>query len=304
MKNPLFFIPLILFVHTLSAQQQMQNSGFENWDDEGSAIAEPTNWSSIKTADALAAIAPEVLHRVAGRTGNYAIELEVKTLIGISANGIITNGRVHADYTPSNGYVFTDAGNPKWHTEFSGRPDSLVGWYKYAPMSGDKGKIEIILHSGTEGRLPRNNATINNEIANLRVDFVTPQTEWTRFSKAFNYKSAMNPAYILTTIAAGDSTISKEGTKLIIDDLELIYNSLEVDDFAATEIAVNGSNGFLYFTLENQENVSYQVADLSGKVIQSGKAKTKIPFNHDSGIYFIMIQNEREIFTKKLYILQ
>lgn len=304
MKTTLLIISAILLANTSISQQQLQNPGFENWDDEGTATEEPTNWSSLKTADALASMAPEVLNRISGKTGSYAVELEVKTVFGVAANGIMTNGRVHADFTPSNGYVFTNSGDPKWNTEFSSRPDSIVGWYKYAPVGGDVGKIEIILHSGTNARLPRDGATITNEVGSVRYDFVTPQTEWTRFSKAFIHKSMNNPQYILTTIAAGDSTISKEGTKLAVDDLELIYNPLKVDKYSKNEIAVNGSNGFLYFDLENHKEVNYQVADVTGKVIQSGLATQNTPFYHESGIYFILIQTKTEIFTKKLYIKQ
>ncbi len=304
MKKLLFIIAATLTASISISQQQLQNPGFESWDDENTAIAEPTDWSSLKTADALASSAPRVVNQVTGRTGNYAVELEVKSVFSIAANGIITNGRVHADFTPSNGYVFTDVNNPGWHTAFSSRPDSIVGWYKYAPVSGDSGKIEIILHKGPNGKLPRDAATIANEVGSLRYNFTTPQTEWTRFSKAFNYLNLDSPEYILTTIAAGDSTTSKVGTKLVIDDLELIYNSVGVDHNKKQEIAVNGSNGFLNFDLNETEEVNYRVADITGKIIQSGRALSKTPFHHESGIYFILVQTRSEIFTKKLYIQQ
>lgn len=67
------------------------------------------------------------------------------------------------------------------------------------------------------------------------------------------------------------------------------------------EIAVNGSNGYLYFDVET-ENISYSVIDITGKKIQSGKASHKVPFYYDSGIYFINIAKGNQVFTKKLYI--
>lgn len=304
MKKLLLVITTALIANTLFAQQQLQNPGFEYWTDEGTPKAEPTHWSSLKTADALASLAPRVVNRVLGRTGNYAVELEVKEAFGVAANGILTNGQVHADFNPDNGYVFTNTSNPGWYTEFLERPDSLVGWYKFAPVSGDIGKIEILLHKGSVGQLPRNSATIANEIGSVRYNFDTPQTDWTRFSKAFNYKSTVASDYILTTITAGDSTQSKSGTKLSIDDLELIYNPLGVEDYKTQEIAINGSQGFLFFDVEEKDNVSYSVADVTGKIIQSGRALAKTPFIHDSGIYFILLQTHTEAFTKKLYIQQ
>lgn len=304
MRKHLLIISAVVLVNTSFSQQQLQNPGFENWDDANTPLAEPTDWSSLKTADAMASLAPRVVNRVPGRSGNYAIELEVKSAFGVSANGIITNGRVHADLNPDNGYVFTDANNADWHTSFSSRPDSIVGWYKYSPVGGDSGKIEIILHKGTVGKLPRDASTIANEVGNIRYNFTTPQTEWTRFSKAFNYLSSDSPDYILTTIAAGDSTTSVAGTKLLLDDLELVYNSLGVEKYITQEIAVNGSKGFLYFDVKENEEVSYKIADVTGKIIQSGTALEKTPFSHDSGIYFILVQTRTESFTKKLYIHQ
>src|SRR5690554_2327413 len=96
MKKTLLFISAILLASTINAQQQLQNPGFEDWDDVGTPKQEPTNWSSLKTADALASLTPEVLSRVTGRTGDWAVELEVKSVFLINANGLMTNGRVHA----------------------------------------------------------------------------------------------------------------------------------------------------------------------------------------------------------------
>jgi hypothetical protein len=42
----------------------------------------------------------------------------------------------------------------KWNTPFTDKPDSVVGWYKYAPSGIDKGKVEVILHTGA-GQNPR-----------------------------------------------------------------------------------------------------------------------------------------------------
>lgn len=310
MKNILLIIPTVLLINYSNAQQQLQNPGFEYWEDSGTAEFEPINWSSLKTGDAMSGMAPTVLTREAGRseTGDWAIQLEVKDMIFVTANGIVTNGRIHADSNPNEGYVYTIANTPKWHTEFSDRPDSLVGWYKFEPVSGDSGKIEIVLHTGTEARLPRNAATTANEVGNVRYDFVTPQTSWTRFSQPFKYYGTENPEYVLTTIAAGDSTISKVGTKLWIDDLELIYNeedtSVSTQENDLEELAVNGSFGYLYFEVENEDKIEYQVADVTGKVIQAGRAQAKTPFSHESGIYFIRVKTRNGVFTKKLFIQQ
>lgn len=282
------------------SQQQMQNGDFESWDDVGTAEEEPTNWSSLKTADALAGSAPQVLSQDAGRNGGFCPKIEVKSVFGIKANGIMTNGRVHADFNPENGYVYTDPNDARWYTAFTDKPDSIVGWYKYAPQNGDKGKIEIILHVN-QGNLPYN-GTQGNVVARAKYEFTTAQASWTRFAKAFNYWNTNDPEYILTTVTSGDSTVSETGSTLWIDDLSLVYNpTSSVDKNEKYEFAINASQGFLYFDVNN-ESVNYQVSDVSGKIIQSGKANKSVPFKHNSGIYFINIESAEGNFTKKLYI--
>lgn len=295
------FIGLTTSFLTFS-QQQLQNGDFESWDDVGTAEEEPTNWSSLKTADNLAGSAPQVLSQDVGRGGGFCSKLEVKEVFGIQANGIMTNGRVHAEFNPDNGYVYTDPNDARWHTTFTDYPDSIIGWYKYAPQNGDKGKIEIILHVN-QGNLPFN-GTESNMIARAKYEFIAEQASWTRFSKAFNYVSTDEPQYILATVTSGDSTISETGSTLWIDDLSLVYNEDSTNSVVSNELyefAINGSNGYLYFDVQD-ESTSYQVSDVSGKIIQSGKASQKTPFKHNSGIYFIRIESEQGNFTKKLYI--
>lgn len=307
MKKSLLLISSVAILSNAFAQQQIPNASFEDWDDEGTAIMEPTHWSSLKTADAQASLAPEVLSQSEGRTGMHSVLLEVKSVFGISANGIMTTGRIHADLNPENGYVYTDVTDPRWNMPFTDRPDSLVGWIKYEPKDGDNGKVEVLLHKGTEAQIPKNQATLDNTIATARFDIETTYTEWTRFSTPFTYESQEYPEYILFAVAAGDSTVSNNGTKLWIDDLELIYNEdISVNDLAQqnNDIHLYGMKGFLYFDVENNVNMKYNVIDALGRNIQTGKVNSQVPFNHSSGIYFIQVSSKQGVFTKKVYIQQ
>lgn len=308
MQKVFLFLATTFIFGSSYAQQQLLNPGFETWENEGTATMEPTHWSSLKTADALASLAPEVLSRDAGRNGGYSAVLEVKSAFGIAANGLLTNGRVHADMNPENGYVYTDASQPEWNTPFTQRPDSLVGWFKYEPKSGDKGKIEVILHQGTVGKLPIDATTQANMVGHLRYDITTPSTQWIRFSAPFNYTSSANPDYILVTIACGDSTVSKAGTKLWIDDLELIYNEDEGPSGIKNPNALSSlyhiyaANGFIYFDSQLKEKDTYQIIELSGKVIQEGNIHSQIPFQAAAGLYLVRVQTSKGYFSKKVSI--
>lgn len=283
-----------------TAQQQLQNGNFEVWENVGTATEEPENWSSLKTADALTSSAPQVLTQDVGRLGGFSARLEVIEVFFIPANGIMTNGRVHADFNPENGYVYTQATDQQWHTMFTSRPDSIVGWYKYAPQNGDKGKVEIILHTD-QGQLPFDGFQANI-IGRAKVEFTQVQPDWIRFSAPFNYWKTGTPEFILTTVAAGDSTISENGTILWVDDFELIYNdpTVNVEQQKNPEIAVNASHGFLVF--ESDLMAEYYVYSTTGELVQSGKTDNKVPFLHNPGVYLIEVITQQEVIRRKLYI--
>lgn len=298
----LTFTLSILFVTSIGySQQQIENGDFENWENQGTAEEEPVDWSSLKTADALAGTAPSVLSQDTGHGGGTCAKLEVKEVFGIKANGIMTNGRVHADFNPENGYVFTDPNDPQWNTTCSDRPDSIVGWYKYEPQNGDKGKIEVILHVG-QGSLPFN-GTENNMIGRAKYEFTSQQTSWKRFAKAFTYVDQQAPEYILTTVASGDSTISQTGSTLWIDDVSLVYNTSDVDEENQEITSINASEGFLFFNSKAElASQSYTIHSISGALIQQGTCQEKVLVNAKPGIYLITIENKGNTFTKKVYI--
>tara|TARA_B100000508_G_scaffold137355_1_gene131576 strand:- start:96359 stop:97273 length:915 start_codon:yes stop_codon:yes gene_type:complete len=294
---------LITFALGGFAQQQIENGDFEAWENQGTAEEEPVDWSSLKTADALASTAPSVLSPDTGRNGGTCARLEVKEvpLVGIKANGLLTNGRVHADFNPENGYVFTDPNDPQWHTAFTSRPDSIIGWYKYEPQNGDKGKIEVVLHV-SQGSLPFN-GTENNMIGRAKFEFTTQQTSWTRFSKEFNYYDPQAPEYILTTIASGDSTISETGSTLWIDDISLVYNTSNIDENNTELTSINASSGELrFFNSNGLSDQNYTVTNIAGQLIQQGECKENVLFTQPSGLYLITITDGLNQFTKKVYV--
>lgn len=230
----------------LYGQTQLDNSGFETWENVSAPEEEPTNWSSLKTADALAWAAPVVCAQAgSAHSGSYCVHLTNVSSWGVVANGLLTNGRVHADFDPELGYVFTEPTDAQWYQTFSDRPDSLVGWFKYAPQGSDKGKVEILLHDNTaQGILPET-GSITHWVAKARYDIATTTSTWTRFSVPFNYFNGNTPDYILAVCSSGDSTVAVDGSELWLDDLELIYNpnvvSIDPPTTQNIDIGVNGT---------------------------------------------------------------
>lgn len=299
MKHALLALSL-LAVSNLTFAQQLENTSFEVWENVGTPTIEPLNWSSLKTADALASTAPTVVSREVGRDGTgYCVRLETKSVLGIAANGILTNGRVHADFNPANGYVYTDMTNAAWHADFHFRPDSLVGWYKYSPQVDDKGKFEVVLHIN-DGRLP--GMVSGNVVGSAKFEAMTPTATWKRFSVPFYYATAGVPFYALAVATAGDSTISHDGSVIWFDDVELIYNEVSVNTLVMDEqkvIAWRNLNR-IHFS-QVVEQAFLQISSMDGRILYTGTMMQDIDWNHPTGVYLIEIISGQQRITQKVH---
>ena len=81
MKSLHIIFALLIINGTLS--QQLENSGFEQWENVGTGEEEPLSWSSTKTSDnsSLNGLAPQVISRSTdAHTGTYAAKLVNKNV--------------------------------------------------------------------------------------------------------------------------------------------------------------------------------------------------------------------------------
>ncbi len=226
MNKIVLFIACFFGFANLANTQQIENQGFEQWEDAGTVIDEPVDWSSIKTSDGGSIInnsAPQVWEQgTDAHSGNFSVKLINKTVFGINVTGTMTNGRTHADFNPELGYVFTDTTDERWHTVMNKRPDSLVGWYKYFPQGQDHGQAKALLHV-KNGKIPEN-GTQSNWVGFALFDMQPGQTvdTWTRFSVPFEYYDDRTPDYILLVITSGNGTTPVEGSYVYYDDLAVV----------------------------------------------------------------------------------
>ena len=294
MKSLHIIFALLIINGTLS--QQLENSGFEQWENVGTGEEEPLSWSSTKTSDnsSLNGLAPQVISRSTdAHTGTYAAKLVNKNVpfVNIVANGILTNGIVHTTTNPQDSYVYTDVNSSDHSQPFTSFPDSIVGWYKYAPQGNDVGNIQVLLH-GSYGQLPVDAST--SIIALAEFDF-SANSNWTRFSTPFIYYPTINnPAYILCNISAGDSTQAVANSELKIDDLELIYNTTKIPNESTNSINVTYLNDHLQFSNVVKE-INYAIYNLQGQLMNIGKIdryNRNVSITLESGIYFISIQSK------------
>lgn len=271
-RNAILVILVISAPLILDAQPQLDNPSFEAWDNAGQATQEPQQWSSLKTSDGgaiLNGLVPQLCWRSNdARTGQYSVNLRtVSSVIG-AANGLLTNGRVHAELDVANSYMYTIQDNEQWRTAMTSRPDSIVGWFKAAPQTGDRANVGALLHVD-DGRLPAF-GTEGNYVAGASWKAPLGSVgEWTRFSAPFQYLNDWQPEWILLILTAGDSAGSAVGTQVWYDDLALIYNVactpstgvVVVSEFVAGDFDVSYSTGGIP---EGPTTFTVELSDASG----------------------------------------
>lgn len=264
-------------------QTQIENGGFETWENEGSDEEEPTQWSSIKTSDDdswlnLAGQAPQVVWKETTNpySGSACMRLKVadyNILVSLAPNGIATNGRAFASTDATEAYVFTETSDSQWNTPCTDTPDSLVGWYKYAPQGGDKGKVEVLFHTNAaEGSLP-DNGTTSHHVGSGIIEFTTAKSTWTRFSFPINYSSATLPDYFLIVTTAGDELDAVEGSELWLDDMSFIYNPIAqptaIEEVEIPYTIFGNKNTLNLSVLKNYTQSSFSLFGLDGKLVWS-----------------------------------
>jgi hypothetical protein len=295
--------------------QQPENSGFEAWEVEVTGtpnILEPVDWSTVKTSDNsnLNLFAPVYWEMSTdAHTGSYSLKLfNIEALPGLIVAGTITNGRVHSDLNPDNGYIFTDTLNAKWHTQFTTRPDSLVFWMKFIPQGLDTAQAQVLLHVGT-ARLPMNDQSIQNRIGYAKLLISGTYENWTRFSIPIEYFNDESPEYLLMIFNSGNGTTPVEGSYALFDDITLVDNPQAADDYQAAEISVVYKNKTLIisgFPESARENSSVEIIDMFGRTVlakELNSEHTSIQqFSLKPGIYIVNLMIDEKIISRKIFI--
>ena len=314
MKKQLLIIIFFSFSIGIMGQTQIENPGFEEWEMVGfeNQFEEPVQWSSLKTAtpDALANVAPEVLFKSNdAHSGNFSVHLINKDVFEIVANGVVTNGRVLADFDPEVSNVHSSSEDSQWYTLCDDRPDSLVGYYKYISVDGDSPQIQALLHSGLPGSIPQADSSnwVGLAKANLAAENVP---EWTRFSIPFVYFLDISPSYILLNPSAGDGFNAVAGSEMWLDDLELIYNVDGIDEqFAENLLKAYGYKNTIVADLTRfgmGSRFELSIYDLTGKLVknQTLESGSKYDINDfQPGLYICsFINHDGLVITKKVVV--
>ena len=223
---------------------QFENQGFENWIEygNGNSFNEPIHWHSSMSATGTYSgfltqqIEPSNIIRP-GTSGTKSIRLYPKSIMGVTANGNLTNGRVNAgSMLPSgrNNYNYTQRSDSRFNTPITGVPDSLVVWVCFRSSSPEQqAMLKAVIHGDADFKLIANGTMepADKRVATAVLSFKrTSETggkyTWRRLSIPFVKDGPCNdPRYILFTITTNERPgYGSTDDDLLVDDVLLIWN--------------------------------------------------------------------------------
>lgn len=238
-------LSLVLFSSNVKSQdyQQFYNYGFEEWINEGQETVEPAHWHSFKSASGSfnflmsQQIAPSSETRP-GSDGSRSARIYSKSIVGITANGNMTTGRINAgSMSPagSENYNYTQR-NSDYCTPMTVLPDSLTVWVCFRAGSADsEASVITAIHGdadfqmlGDGGYSPANMLCATANMQYTRTSSLdSGEYVWKRLSIPFTAypEICSDYRYILTTFTTNKNAgAGNANDEVLIDDIYLIYN--------------------------------------------------------------------------------
>lgn len=226
--------------HNLSAQYGLQfnNRGFEQWTDR---VSEPVRWHSGGTATGtfsgfVSSQIESSTQTRPGTTGSKSVRIFPTSVLGITANGNITNGRMNAgsmSATGSGNYNYTQRAESAFNTSINQLPDSLSVWVCFRSTSStDKAQVKAVVHGDADYKFIANGTEepANMHVATAVLSFTRTSTAngaytWRRLSIPFNNNGPCTDVrYILFTATTNETPgTGSTSDDLFIDDVLLIY---------------------------------------------------------------------------------
>lgn len=276
-----------------NAQIQLPNPGFEQWDTIAD-YTQPKKWFSLNALTQFGFEATTTITEDA-HSGNFAVVLETKSgmseLSGVLSSGPILNSQFEADFS-------------KFKVPFTGKPNSLKLFYKSFPAVNDSSVLSM-------------NLTRWN-IALQKTDTVARAVKYfsqniNGFSEAiieFKYNSPLPPdSMFFIASSSADGFNPTVGSKLILDDLELLYmpTSLNEKNEVSTKMYPNPASDFVTFQFEKQEQYQLTIVDVQGKIWMQKIAEGDLNINLQDmpqGLYFANVMTNNGKFESVQLLIQ
>ena len=270
MKRFFTSIPILLFFGLISLNlnaqygPQIENRGFEQWTNR---VSEPVHWHSGGTATGSFSgfVSSQIEQSSQTRpssSGTKSVRVYPSSVLGITANGNLTNGRMNAGSMSATGtgnYNYTQRSQSAFNSPISQLPDSLTIWVCFRSQStSDRAQVKAVVHGDADYRLVADGTEdpANMHVATAALSFTRTSSAggaytWRRLSIPFNNNGPCTDVrYILMTATTNETPGSgSTNDDLFVDDLLLVYNpTLTMSQLSATQFNV-GSSIIIPFTL-------------------------------------------------------
>ena len=207
-------------------------------------------------------------------------------------------------YLTSKCYDLTTLANPvlKFQMAFDLETNYDVAYVQYSTNQGVDWEV---LGSSTDPNWYNSSANgCSNCVGGQWTGTDTNLTEYSYDLAAFSTQSNM----IFRMVFHSDGYVNLEG--VVIDDLLVDGTTLDADNFQINQISVypNPSKDVFYVKLNNSTPFDLRVTDITGKIVYTKKQiNSGTPFPllmeaYSSGVYFLQIEANNQLTTRKLIL--
>jgi hypothetical protein len=290
-----------LFIGFLFGQSQIGNGNLELWSNVGAPTEEPDNWNGFKTGSgSFANFGNKQLERSssirAGASGMYCARIWSTSILGITANGTMTCGRINMGSTtasnPAN-YNYSSIADSNFSEPCVSVPDSIVFWAKYtqAGSGNQMARLHAVVHDAYDVRDPIDVLSQPHVLADAALNYSPTNGAWARFSAPFvaTANTGLIAEYILITFAtnstAGGGAANDE---VLIDDIQLIYNSvagITANTDLALTVNYSDASGVQFFSDQIIDG-QLSIVNVLGGIEYEGAMKNNVSVKLQSGVHF------------------
>ena len=255
MKNyfTIFFV-LLCFLGVNA--QELPNSGFESWVDQGT-YEEPEFWSTPNPFTSLAGVICVEKSDDAAE-GMYSARLETKDILGglYQSPGLLTYGNFFVDFATQE---FSFSGG----LPITNQVTKVYGKYKYSGADGDMGSILAYSY-----RIPEGGG--DPDTVAMGFGFLADATEWTDFEFPVMMMSTEQADTFNIIILSSGSFEVISGSVLHIDEIGIdVITSVEEDQDAFTVSAYPNPvvNQVTFETTKGAADRTLVIYDMTGRQV-------------------------------------
>jgi len=289
----LIFILSAVFTISLFAQG-VPNGNFENWT-QGTGYSDPTGWDTPNSTSSSIGVVTVSKESTIVQNGSFAAKLQTKSILGTPIPGLITLGDFNIN-------IITFEATITGGTPFTGRPESLSGYYQYEPVFNDEAFIGVILL--------KQNGAIWDTVADGAFTSTSNLTSWTPFVAPITYRTTDIPTHLNIIIMSSDRNAPQPNSTLYVDNLTFTY-SADIQEQQNEFINVFQDNNLIQVVSQDQyikiQTVGIFSIDgkyVAGNIHDKALNSSELPVNGlSTGYYMVRIGLSNGIsLNRKIFI--